>query len=49
MEKRKRKVISMTEYNRIMDKLSLKEQDVPTTLIEMLGEAGKYEIKEKSK
>ena len=43
-----KKIISMTKYKAIIDKIGRKKQPVSATLIEMLEEAGKYEIKKDS-
>uniref|UniRef100_A0A6M3Y1N7 Uncharacterized protein n=1 Tax=viral metagenome TaxID=1070528 RepID=A0A6M3Y1N7_9ZZZZ len=42
-------IISTIEYQKKMNKIIKKGKPVSDTLIEMLDEAGKYEIKEKSK
>ena len=42
----KKKLISMTEYNSIMSSIIKKGQPVSDTLVEMLEEASKYNIKE---
>ena len=49
MKKKTRKLISMTEYNKIMDKIIKKKKSVEDTLIEMLDAASKYNIKESKK
>ena len=49
MKKHKRKRISATRYNEIMDKIINKNLPVADTLIEMLREASRYEIIESKK
>jgi hypothetical protein len=40
----KRKEISISKYNKIMEKIIAKGKPVSDTLIELLEEAGKYDI-----
>ena len=42
---RKRKIVTMDEYNKIMDKIIKKDKPVDETLIDLLEEAAKYNIK----
>lgn len=46
MKKNKRKKISATKYNQIMDKIIKKNKNIAVadTLIEMLGVASQYDI-----
>ena len=44
-----KKIISIEKYNKIMDKIIKKNMSVADTLIEMLEEASKYEIKKRKK
>ena len=41
----KRKIVTMDEYNKIMDKIIKKDKPVDETLIDLLEEAAKYDIK----
>lgn len=46
MKKMKQKKISMETYTAKMDKIINKQKPIDETLIEMLNEASRYEIKE---
>ena len=44
--KQTRKIVTVEQYNKIMDKIIKKDKPVDETLIDLLEEAAKYNIKE---